>query len=56
LPVYLDTNLNGPAIAGYKRLGFVQVGEGIHIDLEKYGDHGVHTHVGMIREPKRGEV
>ena len=35
----------------YKKLGFVQVGEGISVDLEPWGGKGVHRLVGMIREP-----
>ncbi|PYI08330.1 hypothetical protein BO78DRAFT_395718 [Aspergillus sclerotiicarbonarius CBS 121057] len=48
---YLDTDLHGPAIKMYERNGFVRVGEGVSVSLEKYGGQGFHTHVGLIREP-----
>ncbi|PYH94045.1 hypothetical protein BO71DRAFT_399210 [Aspergillus ellipticus CBS 707.79] len=50
---YLDTDLHGPAIKLYKRNGFVQVGEGASISLEAYGGQGIHTHVSLIREPRK---
>ncbi|PWY83575.1 hypothetical protein BO70DRAFT_403857 [Aspergillus heteromorphus CBS 117.55] len=50
---YLDTDLHGPAIELYKRNGFKQVGEGVSIGMEPYGGQGIHTHVGLIREPKK---
>ncbi|RAK98090.1 GNAT family N-acetyltransferase [Aspergillus ibericus CBS 121593] len=48
---YLDTDLHGPAIKMYERNGFVRVGEGVSVSLEKYGGQAIHTHVGLIREP-----
>lgn len=55
VPVYLETDLAGPAISEYKKLGFVIAGEPLTIDLGKYGVGGVHKHIPMIREPKQRE-
>ena len=48
---YLDTALNGPGRSLYERNGFVEVDK-CELDLKPFGGDYVHTHVGMIREPK----
>ena len=48
--IYLDTDLEGKGINLYKKLGFKVVDE-CRLDLGKLGSEGVHTHVGMVREP-----
>lgn len=49
--VYLDTDQDGSARRIYERLGFRRAGEAA-FDLSEYGSTGVHTHIGMIREPQ----
>lgn len=49
------THPQGPAISTYKKLGFVEVGEPLEMDLSRFGANGVHHHVGMIREPVLGK-
>ena len=51
LVVYLDTDQNGGARRIYERLGFRRAGEAV-FDLSKHGSTGIHTHIGMIREPQ----
>ena len=49
--VYLDTDQDGGARRIYERPGFRRAGEA-GFDLSEYGSPGIHTHIGMIREPQ----
>ncbi|KAJ0106953.1 gnat family acetyltransferase [Diaporthe amygdali] len=54
VPIFLDTSgdEDGRAWPLYERLGFTKVG-GFTIDLAAHGAEGVHTHLGMLREPQK---
>ncbi|KAF1952570.1 hypothetical protein CC80DRAFT_527831 [Byssothecium circinans] len=51
--VYLDTAEDNPAMRLYKRLGFEERGRHSIENLERFWGKGVHTHVALVREPKR---
>ena len=50
--MYLETGLDGAARGMYEKLGFARTGE-IVFDLSEYGGTGIHTHIGMVREPRK---
>ena len=48
---YLDTEMDGKAMALYEKHGYVKVDECV-VPLGVCGLEGVYTHVAMVREPK----
>ena len=48
--IYLDTDAESKARDMYERYGFVKVDE-CHLNLQDFGDEGIHTCIGMIRYP-----
>ncbi|KAJ4288656.1 hypothetical protein N0V90_011893 [Kalmusia sp. IMI 367209] len=51
--VYLETAADNPAKRLYQKLGFEEKDSFTILDLSRYGGEGSHTHIALIRYPRR---